>query len=667
MFGVLGFAFAAGVLATMNPCGFALLPAYIVRGLDRRTVTSRMGSPLGRALSASALTSCGFLVVFAPAGGIVALGARTLTTLFPWAGMVIGLLMAATGLTVIGGRHLGLRLPPLPLRHPPARSGDFLFGVCYGISSLSCALPVFLSAMGGTLAASLPVAGLGFVAYALGMGTLLAGLSVAAVMSGGALARVLRRRLLPHFDRVSGAMLLIAGAYLVHYYWVTALRPGGTDALVSGAGDLSARLDTAMASTAGTTAVGLALLALAPIAAWSLRAPLGLRALVRRLDAVGLPGGPGSRALMASGLAVVLAVTAAGLTTSNGGPANGAGGLDRRQLRGFLEPSAPAPAFALRDQSGRLVSLLSLRGHPVVIAFLYSQCQEICPLTAPKLRAAQRQLGSLSGQVDWLTISVSPQTDTAASVHAFSEKYGLLGSWRYLDRPIAADLATLKAFGIQPELNPSSPDPRLQHSAYVLVLDQQGRRLESFPDEMLQATDLAHDLRLLLGRPQGAHTPIQSPLVASGNERSGGQSLPSPTVSQTGGVLSMTGADVRTGAGVDLARWAGRPMVVNVYASWCSGCAAEAPALAAFARAHPGVPIVGIDVEDQRQPAMAFIERYRLDFPSIWDEQGRVVRQLDVLGLPTTIFLSPQHHEIKRIVGETDLAGFETGLQAAAG
>jgi thiol-disulfide isomerase/thioredoxin len=129
--------------------------------------------------------------------------------------------------------------------------------------------------------------------------------------------------------------------------------------------------------------------------------------------------------------------------------------------------------------------------------------------------------------------------------------------------------------------------------------------------------------------------------------------------------LQIAGTDPVTGAHVSLASYAGRPIVLNVWGSWCEGCKAEARDLAAFVNSHPGAQVVGIDTQDNLSGARAFYQRYSWHHPSIADPSGSIASALGLQGTPTTFFLDRQHHVVAQIVGATNLAGFDRGLRAA--
>lgn len=154
-------------------------------------------------------------------------------------------------------------------------------------------------------------------------------------------------------------------------------------------------------------------------------------------------------------------------------------------------------------------------------------------------------------------------------------------------------------------------------------------------------------------------------LSRSGSSATAPASAGSPSAKSSGSALELRGTDPVTGKQVSLASYAGKPVVLNMWASWCTGCAAEARALASFARAHPDVQVVGIDVQDTKSGAREFYRRFGWRHPSIFDPSGSLAAQLGLQALPTTVFLDRAHRVVGRIAGETDLAGFTAGLQQA--
>jgi thiol-disulfide isomerase/thioredoxin len=116
---------------------------------------------------------------------------------------------------------------------------------------------------------------------------------------------------------------------------------------------------------------------------------------------------------------------------------------------------------------------------------------------------------------------------------------------------------------------------------------------------------------------------------------------------------------------VSLAQFQDRPVVLNVWASWCTGCNQEAAGLARFAASHPGAQVLGVDTQDTTGGARAFYRKWHWHHPSIADPNGSLSARLAVTGLPTTYFLNRQHRVIAKIVGAGNLAEFEQGLRVA--
>lgn len=138
-------------------------------------------------------------------------------------------------------------------------------------------------------------------------------------------------------------------------------------------------------------------------------------------------------------------------------------------------------------------------------------------------------------------------------------------------------------------------------------------------------------------------------------------------VTASGPTVRLSGSDVLTGKSVSLADFRGKPVVINIWASWCPGCYREARALAAFAAAHPEAAVIGVNFQDSKDGARRFYAEFNWTLPSVFDPDGKFARSLGLRGLPTTIFLDSDHREVTRIVGETDDQGFAGGLAAATG
>jgi cytochrome c-type biogenesis protein len=208
-------AFTAGLVATINPCGLAMLPAYLsfFLGLDDGAGDGAASRSVGRGLVVGAVVSAGFLTVFRLAGVLLTAGVQAAVDVLPWAAMVVGVGVAALGVALLGGYELRVSLPKVGAA-PPGRGlrGVYLFGVSYAVASLSCTLPVFLVVVAGTIPQLGFVAGVAtFLVYGLGMSTLLLLITLAVATGRRAFVGRLRRSS-QHVDRIAGGVLVLAGA-----------------------------------------------------------------------------------------------------------------------------------------------------------------------------------------------------------------------------------------------------------------------------------------------------------------------------------------------------------------------------------------------------------------------------------------------------------------------
>ncbi|MEU4633351.1 cytochrome c biogenesis CcdA family protein [Micromonospora chalcea] len=217
MTGALLLALTAGMLGAVNPCGFAMLPAYLsllVAGPDGGR------GAVGRALTATAALTLGYVLVFGAFGLAVAPAADWLRPRLPWLTVTLGVLLALAGCWLLAGK----RLPaPGPLRVAPRLTRTWpsmvLFGAAYALTSLSCAIAPFLAIVVTSMRAGSPLRGLAlFGAYALGM-ALVVGVAALAValLRGRVVARL--RGAGAWAPRLSGLVLVVAGGYVGWYGW----------------------------------------------------------------------------------------------------------------------------------------------------------------------------------------------------------------------------------------------------------------------------------------------------------------------------------------------------------------------------------------------------------------------------------------------------------------
>jgi len=269
-------ALVAGALASVNPCGFPLLPAFLsfYVGADD-DVLPQAPARAAQGLLVGLLVSAGFLGVFAVVGVPIAYGVTRLTSAIPWAGFAIGLLMVMFAIGGLTGHALYLR-PRRPLAPQRRRRPATMvwFGAAYAVCSLGCTLPIFVALVGASLATASVVEGtIVFGAYALGMATILMALSLGAALARDGLARRLKR-MLPHMPHIVSSLLLIAGTYLTYYWGRVIWSPPaalGDDPLVGAMTRFATLVQRAAGSAGGRGAVlvaGLVVAAGIGIALW---------------------------------------------------------------------------------------------------------------------------------------------------------------------------------------------------------------------------------------------------------------------------------------------------------------------------------------------------------------------------------------------------------------
>lgn len=242
---LLGLALAAGMLAAFNPCGFAMLPAYLTLVI-RRDGSARTATVM-RALLASAAMTVGFVAVFVAFGLLSVSVASAVQRYLPYGTIVVGALLLALGIWLLCGRDVpGWSVGKGARWAPTARLGSmFGYGVGYALASLSCTAGPFLAVTGSSLQAGSLVGIVAvYLTYAAGLALVVSALAVAvALASAGVIARM--RRALPYINRISGAVLAVVGAYVAYYGWFEVRLFGGgpsEDPVISAAGRIQRAL-----------------------------------------------------------------------------------------------------------------------------------------------------------------------------------------------------------------------------------------------------------------------------------------------------------------------------------------------------------------------------------------------------------------------------------------
>lgn len=223
------FALSAGVLAAFNPCAFAMLPSFLAYFLGTNDEHFKRLSWLQRVgigVRAGFGLVAGFVLMFLLAGLVFALLGSQLVKVVPWLALLIGLALIGFGLLTLLNRapHITITNPVDTIEGRGMRA-LFLYGISYGIASLSCTLPIFLMVMSSVLTAGNLLSGIvPFLGYSSGMALVVIGLTLATALLKGALVQQ-TRRVLPYVNRLSGLLLIAAGAYIVYFQFSFSILP----------------------------------------------------------------------------------------------------------------------------------------------------------------------------------------------------------------------------------------------------------------------------------------------------------------------------------------------------------------------------------------------------------------------------------------------------------
>ena len=156
-------------------------------------------------------------------------------------------------------------------------------------------------------------------------------------------------------------------------------------------------------------------------------------------------------------------------------------------------PGARAADFRLRDQDGAPVSLGATRGQITVLTFLYTSCEDTCPVAASQIGGALDKLGDAAREVPAIAVSVDPANDTAALARKFLLGRRLNGRMRFALGSRKQLRPVWRSYGVRPQ--GSDPDATdFEHSARVVVVDRRGRQRVAFPLDQLTPDALAHDV-----------------------------------------------------------------------------------------------------------------------------------------------------------------------------
>lgn len=221
--------FGSGLLAAVNPCGFVLLPTYLMYFLG---VTGRPGTQrasVRRALTVGASLSAGFMSVFLVVGAVTRLFTDYINQNAKYVALLIGVALFVMGVAMLAGWRLPYTTPKLDVgRRDRTTASMFVFGVAYAVASIGCTLGPFTATVLGTITTEGFALGLLAIAlYGIAMSLLVIALTVTLALAQGGLLRTLRNGM-KHVERASAVVMMLSGSYLA-WYWLNDIRENYDD------------------------------------------------------------------------------------------------------------------------------------------------------------------------------------------------------------------------------------------------------------------------------------------------------------------------------------------------------------------------------------------------------------------------------------------------------
>ncbi len=304
------------------------------------------------------------------------------------------------------------------------------------------------------------------------------------------------------------------------------------------------------------------------------------------------------------------------------------------------------PPFELQDQTGHAFNQVTTAGKDLVIAAFHTTCHETCPLyTALYLQLAKR----LPAAVTLAEVTTDPATDTPAALNDYSRGVG--ASWAFATGSADALTAFWKPFGVQLATGDT-------HVSTLALVDRHGYvRLvyrgvpdvgAALPPTLVTGLS-AQGLHQLASRGDGWGAPdvLKALLTIAGPRQ------PSPSVGGGAPPFTLTATD---GHRVSLAGLAGKPVVINFWATYCPPCRAEMPLLQRQVGSQSGVQLVLVNEGDSARAARDFLDSLGIHQPALLDSDLSVGHAYGAVALPMTVFVRADGTIAARHIGQLDSA-----------
>jgi len=217
--------FLRGMVATVNPCGFILLPTYLMYFLGMQgVVPGSERASIRRALLVATSLSAGFMAVFIGVGLVSYNFTNWLVQNAKYATAVIGIGLVVLGIAMLAGYKLPVATPRLDAGGRTTGIGSmFVFGIAYAVASLGCTIGLFLPTLFAVRSEGVVSSVARVAAYGLGMALVVTALTVALAAANTGLLRILRGSM-RHVQTIAAVFVLLSGIYLIYYFWVVDLN-----------------------------------------------------------------------------------------------------------------------------------------------------------------------------------------------------------------------------------------------------------------------------------------------------------------------------------------------------------------------------------------------------------------------------------------------------------
>jgi cytochrome oxidase Cu insertion factor (SCO1/SenC/PrrC family)/thiol-disulfide isomerase/thioredoxin len=306
------------------------------------------------------------------------------------------------------------------------------------------------------------------------------------------------------------------------------------------------------------------------------------------------------------------------------------------------------PAFTLTDQHGTRTTISRFKGKSVILTFVDDQCTDLCTLYAEDVVAADKDLGSAASNVVFLTVNANPYYPAPAATKAWTDEHGLgkLTNWYFATGAPKVLESIWNDYGVPVELDAKTRT--VSHGSQMFFINPKGMEssVAEYGSEAADTSLFAHAMSQLAvdSLPAAEQTAVAGPTVPPASQGSTNLgATPSATVLKTlGGSTAFSTASDR-----------GKYTVLNFWASTCTACVREMPALENEYKAvdKSKVAFVGIDVSDNAAAAESFAQRAGTNYPLVADPSGSAAGNFAITGLPYTVILSPDGKVLVRHPG----------------